>query len=171
MHIFLTGSIQVGKSTIIRKVVEELNIDTGGFKTAAGNYSEDGGSDIFILGYNEPLKNCNTDNRVAHRFGKNYPRAFASYPEIFDTIGCKLLESNNCQLIIMDELGFMEADAFEFQRAVLSCLDGSIPVLGVIKPMETSFLNSIRLREKTHIIQVDELNRDGVFHRVLEYIR
>ena len=33
----------------------------------------------------------------------------------------------------MDELGFLEADAVEFRRAVLDTLDGERPVLGVIR--------------------------------------
>lgn len=166
MNIFLTGDIQVGKSTIINKAVEKLHVNTGGFRTVAGNYSKDGGSDIFILGYNEPLENCCIDNRVAHRYGKCYPKGFVPYPEVFDMIGCKLLQSENHRLIIMDELGFMESQAFEFQNTVLKCLDNSIPVLGVIKPMETPFLNSIRSHKKTTVLSVDILNREKVFQRV-----
>lgn len=166
MHIFLTGNIQVGKSTIINRVVEKLHVNTGGFKTVPGNYTRDGGSDIFILGYDEPFGNCSKDNRVAHRYGKSCSKKFISYPEVFDLIGCKLLHSNNCQLIIMDELGFMESEAFEFQNSVLKCLDNSIPVLGVIKPMETPFLNSIRSHKKTTVLTVDESNREQIFQMV-----
>ena len=33
MHYFLTGVIQVGKSTIIKKLVSSLGLDAGGFMT------------------------------------------------------------------------------------------------------------------------------------------
>ena len=33
MHVFLTGPIQIGKSTIIKKVTDTLGLKTGGFVT------------------------------------------------------------------------------------------------------------------------------------------
>ena len=39
----------------------------------------------------------------------------------------------------MDELGFFESEALNFQKQVLKCLASPIPVLGVIKPLSTPF--------------------------------
>ena len=36
MHIFLTGQIQIGKSTVIQKTIKLLDINCGGFRTYFG---------------------------------------------------------------------------------------------------------------------------------------
>ena len=168
MHFFLTGEIQVGKSTIINRAVQSLGLPVGGFRTAAGNYAPDGSSDIFIIGTGDKMDCCNDSNRVAHRTGIR-GKGFTAYPEVFDTVGAGLLyRAEKYSLIIMDELGFMESRAFEFQKAVFECLDGDIPVLGVIKPTSTDFLDRIRAHEKVNILRVDISNRDEVLKELLD---
>ncbi len=167
MHIFLTGEIQVGKSTIINKAVLSLGQPVGGFRTVAGNYAPDGSSDIFIIGTGDKMDCCNDSNRVAHRTG--IPgKGFTTFPKVFDTVGASLLRhAGEYPLTIMDELGFMESRAFEFQKAVFECLDGDIPVLGVIKPMKIDFLDRIRAHEKVNILTVDVFNRNDVLKGLL----
>ena len=56
------------------------------------------------------------------------------YPEVFDTYGTQLIHSaSKKELIIMDEIGFIEEKAEQFQKAVLSAFDSNIPVLAAIK--------------------------------------
>ncbi len=165
-HIFLTGNLQVGKSTIIHKVIEESGIIAGGFRTVGGNYAKDGSSDVFLLGMNE---NPAPDRIVAHRFGCGRGRTV--YPEVFDTVGPRLLGDSSPSLIIMDELGFMEKDAVQFQNAVLSTLDGSVPVLGVIRNMQTPFLDEVRAHPKVDVIIVTEENRAEVLQQVLSFVQ
>ncbi|HKM41077.1 MAG TPA: nucleoside-triphosphatase [Methanocorpusculum sp.] len=165
-HIFLTGDIQVGKSTIIHKVIEELGIIVGGFRTIGGNYAKDGSSDVFLLGMNEEPA---PDRIVAHRFGCGRGRTV--YPGVFDTIGPRLLGDSSVPLIIMDELGFLENDAVQFQNTVMSALDGSVLVLGVIRNKQTPFLDKVRAHPRVDVIFVTEKNRDEVFWQVLSFVQ
>ena len=59
---------------------------------------------------------------------------------VFESLGADLLRA--ClnptappapNLIIMDEVGFLEKDAPDFQAAVRACLAANLPVWGVIK--------------------------------------
>ena len=43
------------------------------------------------------------------------------------------MEDPSCGLILMDELGFLEAEAGLFREAVLAALRGPKPVLGVVR--------------------------------------
>ncbi len=53
MHLFLTGEVRVGKSTIVQQVLQEYRGTVGGFRTILGPLMEDGGSDVFMIDINE----------------------------------------------------------------------------------------------------------------------
>ena len=162
-HIFLTGDIQVGKSTIIRKVIHELELSPGGFRTSWGDPLSDGSSELFLLGMDEAPS---SDRIAARRFG--FGSGITAFPEIFDDVGSRLLaEASSSPLIIMDELGFIEKNAAEFQKAVLSTLNGSIPVLGVVRNMQTPFLDKVRSHPSVEVIIVTKENREEIFQQVL----
>ena len=57
-------------------------------------------------------------------------------PECFDTSGAALLAEARAHpegLILMDECGRLEKEAFVFQKEIFQCLEGDIPVLGVLR--------------------------------------
>jgi hypothetical protein len=60
----------------------------------------------------------------------------------------------------------MEAEAFAFQEAVLSRLDGVTPVFGVVKPPAASkgvaFLSRVRAHRNARLFTVTRDNRDGL---------
>lgn len=163
-HILLTGDIQVGKSTIIQKILHELDISAGGFRTIWGDPFFDGRSDLFLLGIGEvPSPERIAATRHGHGCG------ITAFPEIFDTVGTHLIdEASSSSLIIMDELGFLEKDAEKFQRAVLSALTSSIPILGVVRNMQNPFLDRVRAHPDVDVIVVTEENRDELYCRLLE---
>lgn len=169
MNIFLTGEIKVGKSTVIQRVLKELNLVPGGFRTIAGNFASDASSDIFIVKTDEANPVCSETNKVAHRLGKGIYQAF---PDVFDQIGVRILnDAQNYPLIVMDELGFMESQAFLFQEAIMKTLTKDIPTLGVIKLSKTPFLEQIRNFPGVQVIPVDENNRNEIFHQIVTLIK
>ncbi|MDO5843789.1 MAG: nucleoside-triphosphatase [Methanocorpusculum sp.] len=162
-HIFLTGDLQVGKSTIISKVLAETELSLGGFKTVGSNYKENGESDIIIYPAD---KSPDEGYTAAHR----KIRGKEVFPEIFDTRGTEFL-SKPAELIIMDELGFMESDAKIFQSKVLETLNCDISVLGVVRNMRTPFLDKVRENKNVDVIFVTKENREDIFKDVLKKIR
>lgn len=81
-------------------------------------------------------------------------RKICGYEEAFNTEGVALLNdesTKNADLIIMDELGWMESGAAEFSKAVLETLDyaseKNIAVFGVLrKDCNSDLINSIKMR-------------------------
>ncbi|HJJ30537.1 MAG TPA: nucleoside-triphosphatase [Methanocorpusculum sp.] len=166
-HVLLTGNIQVGKSTIINKVINALDINPGGFKTCWGAPCSDGTTDLYLLGMHEAPS---PDKIAARRLGSGC--GVTAFPDVFDTVGPHLLaEASHSSLIIMDELGFIEKNATTFQNAVLSTFDGAIPVLGVIRNMQTPFLDKVRAHPNVDVIFVTEDNRDDIFLQVLDLFK
>ncbi len=164
MNIFLRGIPQVGKSTIINKVLEACNIIPSGFRTLSGQRQADGFSHVYLHFANNPSSVESTANRVGTRMGKGNCK---SYPAVFEGLGIEILSKVGPPLILMDEIGFMENDALNYQNRILEILAGDIPVLGVIKAKETSFLSKISNHPKSVIFDVDIENREAVYQQVL----
>lgn len=159
-NIFLTGEVGVGKSTVISKVLSLLpQVICGGFRTVSempiigGNLLE-----VYIEKAWEQTPH-DAEHMVGTRLGHG---RFTSYQQTFDTVGTPILFATpaNATLILMDELGMMEDNATLFRQAVMNALDGELPVLGVIKPKHTDFLDAIRAHESSEIIEVTLDNRD-----------
>lgn len=171
MNILLTGEIQTGKSTVIRKVTEKHpDWKIGGFitvKAPEGGKAPENWPDgqeflpdaIYICRAGRPV--FSSDLGVVGDCGEfGFPKSF---PEVFDRTGKKLVEDiEGYDLIIMDELGFMENEAKLFQEAVFKTLGSGVPVLGVLKKKESSFLNSVRSFPGVKVIEVTEDNRDAL---------
>lgn len=172
MHVFLTGDVHTGKSTALARYLDESGLTAGGFRTVADNYAQDGSSEIFLLGVHETKAACGAHNRVARR-NRSCTAGYTAYPTIFDTVGCALLNaaSRHAQIILMDALGFMESDALAFQRAVLRCLDGDIPVVGVVKRQQTPFLERVRSHPGVCILEVNQENRAALPARIREALQ
>ncbi|RAO98535.1 hypothetical protein PW5551_09310 [Petrotoga sp. 9PW.55.5.1] len=173
-NIFLTGRIGVGKTTIIKKILKKLKPKIGGFTV----YKE---GEIFnwnafyliessYLIDEKIVLNLSEENRFAYR-KENYFKWLVN-TKAFDEVGVRLLSpSNFVDIIIMDELGRFELNAYEFQKKVYSLLDSKIPVLGVIKDESNEFLDKIRNRTDVEIFKITEENRESQYEDVYNLVK
>jgi nucleoside-triphosphatase len=160
MHIFLTGEIQVGKSTVIAKTLSLLKITPGGFKTYFG---PDRGLPDKLLYMNSASESnvFREENAVARFFEGKPPQ---SLTRKFDTYGVDLIRSarTGSNLILMDECGSLERDALVFQKEVIDTLDGNTLVFGVVKLASEGWTDRIRNHPKVKLITVTKENRDAL---------
>ncbi len=158
MKVFLYGRRGAGKSTIIDKLLSELKFKPSGFRTVRGPAGAGGKSCFYIIGASAGF---DTDNMIGYSFPDG---RWGSFCEVFDNIGVKLLMfSEKPEIIVMDELGFMEAQAKKFQKRVLEILDEDIPVIGVVKQIPEPFLQRVISHPSVRTMEVTEENRDGVY--------
>lgn len=164
-HIFLTGEIQIGKSTVIQKTLAHLNVNYGGFHTYFSQDRAAADRRLYIHRAGEnPL--YDEEHRIAQfRPGKCPPRVF---PERFNTLGTQYVldAADGGGLIVMDELGELERDAGRFQAAVLAALEGGIPVLGVIKLSAGGWVDRLREHPSVDLVTVNVENRDALPERL-----
>ncbi|MBU2703486.1 nucleoside-triphosphatase [Sporomusaceae bacterium BoRhaA] len=160
MHIFLTGEIQVGKSTVIAKTLSLLKIPPGGFKTYFGPDRELPDKLLYMNSATEP-KIFRKENAVARFFEDKPPQVLTRK---FNTYGVELIRSARASsnLILMDECGSLEQDALVFQKEVIDTLDGNIPVFGVIKLASKGWTDRIRNHLNVKLIIVTKENRDAL---------
>ena len=157
LNLFLRGELQVGKSTAIKKILGNIKQAYGGFKTFCSSVI-DLRFNVYICSVNEPIymekQNCVACCKIG---GKP-----EQYSYIFDTVGVKLLKSSNENIIVMDELGFLENNSRLFQKAVMEKIDSSAVVIGAIKKIEIPWINEIQKRKDTIIIDLTLNNREKV---------
>ena len=169
MHIFLTGEIQVGKTTVIRNFLSQIDLSADGFIT----YWEPAfGVDrmLYLSPYStdvQSVKRYLVTSDYEHKLSRT--EKIEKIVSVFDTHGTEILRnSGKLDVIVMDELGFMESKAKNFQNVVMQHISGVVPILGVIKPAQTEFLNAIRSHSSVKICEVTVDNRDAVLAWLLK---
>lgn len=158
-HILICGERQVGKSTLIRRLIEEERCPLYGFITRSLISRPDGFQEIYMYPpYDESKKiylaECDKTRRNV-------------LSDVFEAYGTMLLESAKSDgMIVMDELGFMEEKSRTFTAAVLKALDGTIPVIAAVKSTnpESAFLNAVRSHPNTELFMIDEKNRYELYN-------
>ena len=168
MHCLIVGAPGVGKSTLIRRVLQELNRPIGGFltKKEKGIFHPILGNPIYIYAVGEEEKQCE-ENLI----GYCKDRRPVVYKEGFDRFAPHLVEPvPQDGIVVMDEIGFMESASEAFCQGVLGLLDGEVPVLAGVKDKDTPFLTKVRTHPKATCFYLTEENRDRVFLEVLEYM-
>ncbi|TWH51756.1 nucleoside-triphosphatase [Sporomusa sp. KB1] len=160
MHIFLTGEIQVGKSTVIAKTLAQLKIIPGGFKTYYGPDRELPNKLLYMNSAPEP-KRFGAENVVVRFSEGNPPQTLTKK---FDNYGVELIRSarTSSKLILMDECGSLEWEALAFQKEVVDTLDGNTPVFGVIKQASKGWIDRVRNHPQVKLIAVTRENRDAL---------
>ncbi len=146
-HIFLTGQVQCGKSTLIRRVLAALGpLKLGGFRSISVLSDIPGAfAEVYLVPAADEQPALTRDNLIGIRWSGH---GFNAYPAAFDNYGVQLLHrSAPAQLLLMDELGMMENAATLFAQAVKQSLDGPIPILGVVK--SAAYMLSAASRPRT----------------------
>ncbi len=140
-HLFLQGNIGIGKSSIIRENILPHLDRIGGYFVQrvfiAGRHvafklkpvrtakdyelnihidSLDGEEGLFL--YNRKDNKWQADLQVFEKYGLNYLKQGIEAPK---------------KILLMDELGGVELKCPVFMETVLEALDGTTPVLGVLK--------------------------------------
>ncbi len=166
-NILITGPPGCGKTTLIERVVGQLDIEVVGFLTR--EIRERGNRVGFSVdtfgGLSEVLAHVGI--KSPFRVGKYGVRI-----ETIDRIAIPSLQAPDAGvLIVIDEIGKMECLSMAFRRAVTDALDSANPVLAAIALKDDAFIQSLKTREDVSVITVSPANREMLAATVLRSIR
>lgn len=171
MHVFLTGPVQIGKSTLITAALDALQPERlGGFRTVSAKPEADGSRPVYLHPAAAQDQLCEVYNRVGIR---RPALGIASFPDAFETAGLAALEdAEDCDLVLMDEIGRMERHADAYSARIRTLLDGAVPILGVVqKKADTPLAGDIRSHPNVRLLEVSAENRDTLLPEILNTLR
>lgn len=163
-HIFLTGEKQVGKSTLLNKLIDRCGIVHSGFRTQP--LMMNGERKGFMLHGYVPLPVWEQDAVISVRLAQ---RMTVPVPEAFRANGVSILSASresNAPFILMDELGRLESGVPEFCQAVLDTLDGDKRVIGVLQQCDAPLVSAVAARSDVLVVTVTPDNRDALVDRL-----
>ncbi|WP_291569146.1 MULTISPECIES: nucleoside-triphosphatase [unclassified Clostridium] len=162
-NLFLTGEMGIGKSTILKKLIEKINTSIGGYITEKI-------IDNHTVKFNlVSLYDGNEEYTISKMSLNDHLNDAEIFLSSFNEGGFSILEKSfyKRNVIIMDGLGFMEAKAYKFQDIVFKLLDSTTTVIGVLEKRDCEFLNNIRSRNDVIIIEVNKENRDILLEELI----
>lgn len=169
-HIIICGERQVGKSTLIEKLRTEISVPVYGVITKIMRRREDGFHEIYMFSPSDTERKLSDENHLADCDSVNRTVS----PVLFETLGVELLRARKPDgIVILDELGFMEARSEHFCREVMDILDGEIPVIAAVKKgfADIDFLNHVKNHPKADLYIIDSGNRDELYLKLLPVVR
>ena len=158
-HLFFYGPSGAGKSFALQRALHDCHRGrVAGFCT---HKSKDGG--VYLRAADAPA--LEDDDRLVARVCPLPPRADAAR---FDALGTALLSAvRPGDLVLMDEIGFLERDAALFSDRILRLLDRTdIRILGVCRgpgPRDTPLLAAVRTHPNVTLAPVTMESRDSAY--------
>ena len=169
MHALIVGDRGVGKSTLIRRVLQELNRPVFGFETKKEEQLEDPirGCPIYIYDAGKPHYRAQ-ENLI----GYHKEQDMAAITAAFDRYAPSLMGPVADDAVVeLDEIGFLEAKSDAFCQAVLHLLEGKNPVIAAVKNREHPFLDAVRNHPNARCFFITAENRDALYEEVLAFMK
>lgn len=148
-NILITGQRQIGKTTLIRKVVESHDLNIAGYQTLP-YYVQD-----TFYGY-EMMDLITKEKRIISK--KQIDGKFQPLEKTFRDFGVLCLQramETPCDAIILDEIGRFERNVDVFIQSIHKVLDSNHFVIGVLKKEPIDFIEKIKLREDILLLDLD----------------
>lgn len=163
-NLFLTGKRGVGKTTLLKKTIDNIDASFGGFMVVPDNKPT---CKSFII---HSLYDGKIKTKIGDAYTKNNEVLINTYNDSFDTEVVNILNQSieNRDVIVMDELGFLEKSAYKFQNCIKDILDSNKVVLGVLKKCHCDFIDSIKDRSDILLYEITEENRDSIIDDIME---
>lgn len=168
-HALIVGARGIGKSTLINRVLQELDCSVSGFQTRKEKDLETPqlGTPVYIYDAARPHVQ-GADNLLGYCRNRRPDGCEA----VFDRYAYLVSEApKQGEVILMDEIGIMESSSEAFCSAILSVLDGEVPVIAAVKFNETPFLDAVRSHPNCKCFWITPENRDALYGEVLPFMR
>ncbi len=164
----VTGHPGCGKTTLIRRVVDELGVLAGGFYT----------QELRTRGRREGFGLTTLDGQTAtlasvHIAGGPRVSRYGVDPAAMDEVGAPTVERAvaEARLIVIDEIGKMELLSNRFRQAVLAALESGKPVLASIMLAPHPWADALKRRPEVELLLLAEANRAQAAGELLAALR
>jgi nucleoside-triphosphatase len=167
-RVLLTGRPGSGKTTLIKRVLNELPQRFGGFYTEEiRDHGARVGFKVVALEGGDAVF-AHVDFTTPERVGK-----YGLDLSALEVVGVKAIREavQAHRPIVIDEIGPMEIRSVGFREAVNDALDSELPVLATIFSRSLPFTDGIKSRPDVVLIEVSPNNRDRLVSQLSENFR
>ena len=164
----LTGKPGMGKTSLIKQVVTELESRAGGFYTEEirSRGTRLGFRLVTLDGYEAIL--AHTDFNKRFQVGK-----YGVDVDSLDRVGVSALRkaAEQCDLVVVDEIGKMELLSADFREAVLEIIGGGKRVLGTIMLHANPWADAIKRQPQVNLVTVTRAGYQQVLEDLRDWLR
>lgn len=149
-HLLITGSKGIGKSTLLKELLKDYDSYGGIITNLVMNENS--------LPKSVVLKDI-LDNNINATIGKRFQNKMKPIIKGFEDTGADILNkyrNSNKDIIIIDEIGFLEIDAEKYQEEIFLCFKRK-KVIAVLRKEDNPLIDKIKEIEDTFLIDLDEL--------------
>jgi nucleoside-triphosphatase len=163
-NLLITGLPGIGKTTLIKKLSEELRyLHPAGFYTA--EIREEGIRKGFELVSLEGRRGVlsHIDIKSPYRVGR-YKVDIKSFEDFLDGIS---FFDDSTGLVIIDEIGKMECFSDQFKKLIKELLDSEKWVIATIALKGSGLIEEIKKRQDVKLFEITKGNRDFLLREIL----
>ncbi len=166
MNVLVTGRPGIGKTTLIKKLIDSTSLSKGGFYTEEIREREQrvGFSLTTLDGRKSMLAGLKV--RSPYRVGR-----YGVDIDSFEAIGVESIRKAmvSKELIVIDEIGRMELFSRKFRDVVVQALKTG-RVVATIKKGTGGFVGEIKSRKDIRVLQVNLENREALLSELIEIV-
>jgi len=164
--ILLTGEPGVGKTTIIQRVLEQLDFAVSGFYTLEIREHEKrvGFKMVTVDGVERIL--AHIDIKSPHQIGR-YGVDISALEFIISESIEKPIRQNR-SIFLIDEIGPMEILSDRFRAIVRDLLERNVLVIGTIVKRKYLFADEVKAKSNVTLVYVLKGYQENAYHEMLE---
>jgi len=164
----LTGRPGMGKTSLIKQAVAGVKGKAGGFYT----------EEIRSHGVRQGFRLVTLDGQeviLAH-INIHSPYRVSKYGvdiDSLDRVGVSVLHkaAQQCDLVVIDEIGKMELFSADFRRAVSQVIDSGKRILGTIMLNPNPWADAIKRQPQVNLVTVTRTNYQDVLEELLHWLK
>ncbi len=164
----LTGRPGTGKTSLIKQIASQMKGKAGGFYT----------EEIRSQGIRQGFRLVTLDGEavtLAH-INIHSPYRVSKYGVDIDSlervgVPALLRAAQQCELVIIDEIGKMELFSAKFKEAVLQIIDSGKMVLGTIMLNPNPLADAVKRKPQVNLITVTRDNYQPVLEGLLRWLK
>jgi nucleoside-triphosphatase THEP1 len=164
-NIFVTGPPRCGKSTLIEKLVLQIEKPKTGFFTR--EIREKGRRTGFSITTLDGKEGVLAHESIKSKF--RVGKYGVNLPDIDQIAVPSMQPAGPGEVVVVDEVGKMECFSSLFRKTLMKMLDSDHQMIGSIAQKGDRFIQEIRVRNDVLLVRVTEENRDApeLFSRLL----
>ncbi len=151
-HLLITGSKKSGKTTLLNEILKD-EVSVGGVVTSVIRDDKIPPRYVILSDMND----LSINGIIAKR--NKSATSLIPFKDTFEGLGVNILNKYiklNIELIVIDEIGFLENPAPKYKSAILKCMEKK-RVIFVIKKQSTPFIENLRARQDVYLVDIDDV--------------